>query len=114
MDSAILGKLGGFTHTIKTYGCQFLALALTAVNAELVKYGTGRHIQFVLLDKDIFAMRLILAFVSRVLFQAVLGTTKIGTCELYLRVFQDKRSKIIVRCIEAFIAIYTIALLCDI
>ena len=102
-----------FLNLILTFG-QVLALALTAVNCELVKYGTGRHLQFVLLDKHVFAMRLIFAFISRILFQAVLGATKIGTCELYLRVFQDKTSKIIVRCIEGFIGLYTIALLCDI
>lgn len=77
-------------------------------------YGSGRHIQFVLADGNVFAIRLILAFVSRILFQAVLGATKIGTCELYLRVFQDRTSKMIIRCIEGFIALYTIALLCDI
>lgn len=89
-------------------------MALTAVNCSMVMYGSGRHITFVQLHPEFLNERAKLAFVSRILYQTVLGTTKIGTCELYVRVFQDQKSKIIIRCMEAFVAIYTGALLISI
>jgi hypothetical protein len=84
------------------------------VNCVLVDFGSGRHITYVVLHPSILAGRLKLIFVSRILYQTVLGTTKLGTCELYLRVFSDKSSRIMIRCLEGFIALFTLSLLCDV
>jgi hypothetical protein len=46
-----------------------------------------------------------LAFASRIVYQFVLCVTKLSICTFYLPVFQDKRSKLIVYLILAFITI---------
>ncbi|PMD37525.1 hypothetical protein L207DRAFT_531807 [Hyaloscypha variabilis F] len=44
-----------------------------------------------------------LAFVSRVVYQFVICTTKLGICTFYLRVFQDKGSKMLIYSLLGFI-----------
>lgn len=78
------------------------------LNCTFVLYGSGRH-QYLQSQKDA-AITTTLSYISRVVYQLVLGTTKIGICVMYLRVFQDRTSKIIVYSLMAFIAAFTLPL----
>lgn len=51
-----------------------------------------------------------LAFASRVVYQFVLCTTKLGICSFYLRIFQDRHSKITVYALIGFILVSALAI----
>ncbi|KAN0099524.1 hypothetical protein V8E51_013299 [Hyaloscypha variabilis] len=82
---------------------QFASLGLAVLDALFVKFGTGHHSSLQTLP-DVRAT-LKLAFASRVVYQFVICTTKLGICTFYLRVFQDKRSKMLIYSLLGFIII---------
>jgi hypothetical protein len=82
---------------------QFASLALAVLDALFVKFGTGHHSSLQTLP-DVRAT-LKLAFASRLVYQFVICTTKLGICTFYLRVFQDKRSKMLIYLLLGFIII---------
>jgi hypothetical protein len=51
-----------------------------------------------------------LGFASRELYQVCLGTTKLGICAFYLRIFQDRVSKVIIRSTMGFVVLFTLGL----
>ncbi|CAD6449814.1 4d642ed2-10fc-40f2-8b96-55540c1f1254 [Sclerotinia trifoliorum] len=69
-------------------------------------YGGGRHVE--LQRHDDLKPLVILAFVSRLLYQLGLMMVRIAMCLLYLRIFQDKTSKIIIYLLILFQLIATI------
>ncbi|EDO01290.1 hypothetical protein SS1G_03764 [Sclerotinia sclerotiorum 1980 UF-70] len=69
-------------------------------------YGGGRHIE--LQRPDDLKPLAILAFVSRLLYQLGLMMVRIAMCLLYLRIFQDKTSKIIIYLLILFQLVATI------
>jgi hypothetical protein len=72
------------------------------------RYGSGRH-QSTLPLKNIVP-QLQLALAQRLTYQIVVGTTKISLCFFYLRVFTDRKAKMISYAIMIFVSCYTIAL----
>lgn len=67
------------------------------------EFGTGHHQVFATFSDTVPSMKL--AFASRFVYQFVLCVTKLSICTFYLRVFQGKRSKLIVYLLLAFITI---------
>jgi hypothetical protein len=51
-----------------------------------------------------------LSYALRLIYQLVLGTTKLGICAFYLRVFQDRKSKIWIYLLMGFICLFTVPL----
>jgi ABC-type dipeptide/oligopeptide/nickel transport system permease subunit len=51
-----------------------------------------------------------LSYALRLIYQLVLGTTKLGICMFYLRVFKDRTSQILVFSMIAFICLFTVPL----
>src|ERR1700738_455515 len=83
-------------------------MALSALNLICIAYGNGRHQS---LQEP--AARIIsgqLSYATRVMYLFVLGTTKIGLCVFYLRIFQDRTSKIMIYTLVGFICAVTVAL----
>lgn len=68
-----------------------------------VRFGTGRHSSLQSISDLIATLKL--AFASRVTYQFVICMTKLGICSFYLRVFQDKRSKMMVYSLLGFIVV---------
>ncbi|PMD45693.1 hypothetical protein L207DRAFT_562804 [Hyaloscypha variabilis F] len=83
-------------------------LAIAILNCTYTKFGSGRHQIFQTTEE--FANETLLAYFSRILYQTVLGTTKIGVCCLYLRVFTDRRSMVIIYALMAFITLFSVPL----
>jgi hypothetical protein len=67
------------------------------------EFGTGHHQVFATFSDIGPSMKL--AFASRIVYQFVLCVTKLSICTFYLRVFQDKRSKLTVYLLLAIITI---------
>jgi hypothetical protein len=51
-----------------------------------------------------------LSYASRTLYQIVLGTTKISVCFLYIRVFADRKSKLLIHILMGFITLFALPL----
>ena len=51
-----------------------------------------------------------LSYALRLIYQVVLGTTKLGICMFYLRVFQDRKSQILIFSMMGFLCLFTIPL----
>jgi hypothetical protein len=51
-----------------------------------------------------------LSYALRLIYQVVLGTTKLGICMFYLRVFRDRTSQIFVYSMIGFICLFTVPL----
>ncbi len=83
-------------------------VVLTILNCVLVKYGAGRHI--VTLTLHDIKMTIVLGFLCRVVYQFMLMTTKFAVCAFYLRIFQDRTSKIFIWVMIAATAGFTIPL----
>ncbi|KAE9364430.1 hypothetical protein N431DRAFT_563737 [Stipitochalara longipes BDJ] len=82
---------------------QFASLGLAVLDCLFVKFGTGHHSSLQTLSDVLATLKL--AFASRVVYQFVICTTKLGICTFYLRVFQDKRSKMLIYSLLGFIII---------
>jgi hypothetical protein len=84
-------------------------IALAVDNCLLTQYGSGRHIEALTLSDIEVTIKL--GFVARILYQFTLGTTKIGVCAFYYRVFTDRLSKQIIWAMAACITIFSLPLL---
>lgn len=81
---------------------------MTILNCTFVLYGAGYH-QYLQSQQD--AIRTVkLSYISRIVYQIVLGTTKLGICAMYLRVFRDRSSRLIAYGLMAFISAFTLPL----
>ena len=84
------------------------SIILTALNGTLTTRGTSRQNISQTPEDLVVAMRL--GFASRELYQVCIGSTKLGLCTFYLRIFQDRLSKLLNWCLMGFIATFTLAL----
>ncbi|KAE9369998.1 hypothetical protein N431DRAFT_512041 [Stipitochalara longipes BDJ] len=84
------------------------SIALTTLNGILTARSTGTLRAAQTSEDVVLTMRL--GFASRELYQVCIGTTKLGVCAFYLRIFQDRVSKVIIRSTMGFIALFTFAL----
>jgi hypothetical protein len=84
------------------------SIALTTLNGILTSRTTGTQHTVQTSEDLVLTMRL--GFASRELYQVCVGTTKLGLCAFYLRIFQDRVSKVIIRSTMGFIALFTFAL----
>jgi hypothetical protein len=86
-------------------------IGLTILNCILTRYGAGKHIQNPI-NQDLSNMKhqLQLTFVSRIVYQMSLMTTKIAICEFYRRIFTDRRSRIFVWTAIASVMAFSIPL----
>lgn len=84
------------------------SIVLTILNGILTARGTGSQIVSQTPEDLVVTMRL--GFASRELYQVCIGTTKLGLCAFYLRIFQDRLSKLLNRALMGFIATFTLAL----
>ncbi|KAK6581032.1 hypothetical protein PZA11_006520 [Diplocarpon coronariae] len=85
-----------------------VSIGLAVINGLFVVYGSGRRPVFQTLQDLIATMKL--AFVSRVVYQFVLCTMKLGICSFYLRVFRDRTSRITVYTLLGFILVSAMAI----
>jgi len=69
---------------------------------------TGKQSVLQTSDQLVVAKRL--GFASRELYQICIGTTKLGICAFYLRIFQDRFSKLFIWSLMGFVATFTLAL----
>lgn len=74
----------------------------------LSKFGVGRHIIFIPAPNGHWIQTL--GFSVRILHVVVLTTTKISISIFYLRIFQDRLSKILLSCLMAFMTAFTVTL----
>lgn len=84
------------------------SIALTTLNGILTARNTGRPTISQTPEDVVMTMRL--GFASRELYQVCIGTTKLGLCCFYLRIFQDRVSKLLNWALMGFIATFTLAL----
>jgi hypothetical protein len=70
------------------------SICLTALNWVLTKHGAGRHL--LAQNPEDLGLSFKLGFAGRIMYQVSLVTTKLAICTFYLRVFQDRWSKIFV------------------
>ncbi len=84
------------------------SVALTTLNGILTARTPVTQEKVQTTEEIELAMRL--GFASRELYQVCLGTTKLGICTFYLRIFQDRVSKVIIRSTMFFIVIFTLGL----
>lgn len=84
------------------------SIALTSLNGVLVARETGKQSVLQTSDQLVVAKRL--GFASRELYQICIGTTKLGICAFYLRIFQDRFSKLFIWSLMGFVATFTLAL----
>lgn len=87
---------------------KILSISLTILNCLGVNYGVGKHIQASTINDSIIGIKVGLA--SRMCYQLVLSTTKLGICAFYLRVFRDRMSKMISVGMMVLVVLYTIPL----
>ncbi|PMD27089.1 hypothetical protein NA56DRAFT_743445 [Hyaloscypha hepaticicola] len=71
------------------------SIALTTLNSILTARTPANQGKVQTTEDIELAMRL--GFASQELYQVCLGTTKLGICAFYLRIFQDRISKVIIR-----------------
>ncbi|OBT64857.1 hypothetical protein VE03_06448 [Pseudogymnoascus sp. 23342-1-I1] len=82
------------------------ALAHTALNCSITFYGIGRHVSVQVMENAVRV--LVISYGTRILYQCILATTKIAILTLYLRIFTDAKSKVIVYGMITFVVLYTI------
>ncbi|KAE9363821.1 hypothetical protein N431DRAFT_497598 [Stipitochalara longipes BDJ] len=85
--------------------CDF-EIILTTLTCVLTRYGVGYH-QSAITIRD-YQTTLFLGYFVRLVYQLVLGTTKIAICTLFLRIFNsDKKNRYAMYSLLAFIGCYT-------
>lgn len=87
---------------------QVLSIVLAALNLVSVKYGAGRHQEWASLSQALSASKF--GIVSILVYQVVGSVTKVGISAFYLRVFQDRTSKILCYGMIGVVFLYTIPL----
>ena len=80
--------------------------ALTIVSALSTRFGNGRHIEALPLSEAEPGLKLV--YVSRLLYLLVITACKYAFCASYLRIFQERTSRIIILSLTCFITLYTI------
>ncbi|KAI5455601.1 hypothetical protein BGZ63DRAFT_368667, partial [Mariannaea sp. PMI_226] len=103
----ILTRSWGIDDTLITISW-FGAIALSILNCICVTYGMGSH-QYLQNAAEAVTTAW-LSYALRLIYQLVLGTTKLGICMFYLRVFQDRTSQILVFSMIGFICLFTVPL----
>ncbi len=83
-------------------------MTVTILNCVAILFGAGKHLSTQSPENAVKMLKL--SFAARAAYQCVLGTTKIGLCAFYLRIFSDRRSRLAIYALMAFVGIYTIAL----
>jgi hypothetical protein len=78
------------------------------MNCLFTNYGSGHH-QILQTIEDA-AVSVKISYVARVFYQFVLCTTKLGIYSFYLRAFQDRRSKILIYSLTAFVVLFSVPL----
>ena len=105
-----MGKSTYIPFIIKKYTSlllsKILSQAVTVMNLVLIKYGAGRHALLQTVQQAVVTVRL--AYANRIIYSLCLGTTKLGICSFYLRVFQDRTSRILSYILIGFIGLYTL------
>ncbi|KAF8858709.1 hypothetical protein BDZ45DRAFT_743132 [Acephala macrosclerotiorum] len=86
-------------------------IVLTALNCELTRFGSGKHVEAASLAS--LAPSVTIGFAARLLYQFAVTNTKLGICDFYHRVFQDRRSKIFVWTMTAYITAYPVPYGCN-
>ncbi|KAH9209572.1 hypothetical protein DL95DRAFT_261751, partial [Leptodontidium sp. 2 PMI_412] len=86
-----------------------ISIAGTIMGSLLTKYDFGHHTMFIRPESIEPGAKL--AFAGALLFQIVVCLSKLGMCSSYMRVFQDRRSKIFLYSIMAFLIASTIAIM---
>ncbi|KAF4628888.1 hypothetical protein G7Y89_g9255 [Cudoniella acicularis] len=79
------------------------SIGLAISNCIFTQYGTGHHT--IIPNPANIIPTLKLAFASQLLYQFTLAITKVGICLFYLRIFQDRVSKILVYLITGFVVL---------
>jgi hypothetical protein len=87
---------------------QTLELVLTILDCVMTRYGAGRHTSA--LSADELNTTLLLAFIARIVYQLVVGSTKIAICMSFLRVFQDRKGRYWMFSLITFAGVFTTAL----
>lgn len=87
---------------------QFFGMLCTVMSCTLVLYGAGHHARFQTRPEGLLMIKL--AYATKIFYLLVLGTSKIGLCCAYIRIFTDRTSKTIAYILMGFIAVYTSAL----
>ncbi|PMD47714.1 hypothetical protein L207DRAFT_376760, partial [Hyaloscypha variabilis F] len=81
-------------------------ILLTTLNCVLTRYGAGHHRSTTTLQD--YKTTLLIGYFVRLVYQLVLGTTKIAICTLFLRIFNSKKKdKYAMYSLLAFIGCYT-------
>jgi hypothetical protein len=78
------------------------------MNIDMTRYGSGRHIESTTPAE--LGQLLLRAYFARLLYQLVLGTTKIGLCLFNIRIFWNKASRQWMYSIIAVTTVYTLAI----
>ncbi|KIN03215.1 hypothetical protein OIDMADRAFT_95408, partial [Oidiodendron maius Zn] len=81
------------------------AIVLTILNCLFTLYGTGRHIT--VQKPQWVTPSLKVSYCVRLVYLFVLATTKIGVLALYQRVFDDRKTRNIIRGMMAAVVLYT-------
>ncbi|KAK0103269.1 hypothetical protein ONS95_005302 [Cadophora gregata] len=89
----VLARLYARLVIIKSFGADdywigiswLASLVLTVINCVLVNHGSGHH--SLLQSKADGILTIKIAFITRIFYNFVLGTTKIGICAFYPRIF---------------------------
>jgi hypothetical protein len=79
-------------------------MCITILNCLFVNYGSGHHQDSLTNEDSTTAAKM--SYAARTLYQIVLGTTKIGLCAFYLRVFSDRKSKLLIYYMMSFVVLF--------
>ncbi|KAH6665666.1 hypothetical protein B0J14DRAFT_209952 [Halenospora varia] len=99
---AIITRNWGLDDTFIAIAFIF-SIGLAAGNCLLTRFGVGHHSIFSSVDDIISILKL--AFASQLIYQFVLAVTKVGICLFYLRIFNDRTSKLSVYGLIAFVVL---------
>lgn len=98
-------------HFLANSITKLAGITLSIVNCMFVNYGYGHHQALVTQSTEDMIMSGQMAYVGRIMYQFVVGSTKLGLCAFYTRVFQDRRSKICIYILAGLVCAFTTPLL---
>lgn len=81
-------------------------VALIILNCAFVLYGSSHHSSLQSKANGILTIKL--AFITRIFYSFILGTTKIWICAFYLRIFPDRTSRLLSCALFGFIGLYSL------
>ncbi|PMD52930.1 uncharacterized protein K444DRAFT_704456 [Hyaloscypha bicolor E] len=114
----VLGRLSTRAIITRNWGTDdtviciswILSIAGVILGSLLTKYGFGHHTMF--FKVSWIAPTGKLTFLGGILFQTVVCFTKLGMCLSYLRIFEDRRSRVLLLSIMAFLVASGITTVC--